>query len=177
MSEPAPIPMILFCPDCGLQHVDAPDEARGWTNAPHRTHLCHGCGHHFRPADVPTNGVADIETRGAVEKAFDRIRGRTSVAVENEALLGLLNVPVIQDFVAGVNVEAAHQRRRWGVDHDAGKAPADWWPPGGEGPGRRDGRRPRPGQAPLHLLGRRPCQLARPRPGRRDPHAAGDRAA
>src|SRR5690606_32607345 len=36
----------------------------GWTNPPHRSHLCAGCGFTWRPADVPTNGVAAIKTRG-----------------------------------------------------------------------------------------------------------------
>jgi hypothetical protein len=35
-----------------------------WTNPPHRSHLCHGCGHIWRPADVPTNGVAAVKTTG-----------------------------------------------------------------------------------------------------------------
>jgi hypothetical protein len=58
-----PIDMLLYCPRCGLQHVDAPDE-RDWTNPPRESHLCHGCGCIWRPADVPTNGVAVIQTRG-----------------------------------------------------------------------------------------------------------------
>ena len=38
----APIDMVLHCPACGLQHIDGPDERTpGWTNAPHRSHLCH----------------------------------------------------------------------------------------------------------------------------------------
>lgn len=60
-----PIPMILFCPNCGLQHIDAPRE--GWQNPPHRSHLCAGCGHTWRPADVPTTGVAEIETSGQAD--------------------------------------------------------------------------------------------------------------
>lgn len=78
-----PIDMILLCPKCGTQHIDAPDDSRGpskcqrtphcaepcgewcgWTNPPHRSHLCAGCGHIWRPADVPTNGVAAIKTKG-----------------------------------------------------------------------------------------------------------------
>lgn len=35
--------------------------------------------------------------------------------------------PVTDDFFAGVRVEAAHQVERWGVQHDAGKAPEDWF--------------------------------------------------
>lgn len=38
-----------------------------------------------------------------------------------------LNIPEVNDFVAGVVKEAAHQRERWGVDHDAGKTPGDWF--------------------------------------------------
>lgn len=57
-----PIRMILFCPSCGVQHVDAP--APPWTNPPHRSHLCAGCGHIWRPADVETAGVAEIATKG-----------------------------------------------------------------------------------------------------------------
>jgi len=79
-AAPEPIDMVLHCPACGLQHIDAPEDERiepiyegpdvadevvvGWDNPPHRSHLCHGCGHIWRPADVPTNGVAAIKTRG-----------------------------------------------------------------------------------------------------------------
>lgn len=57
-----PIDMVLHCPACGTQHIDAPDGV--WTNPPHRSHLCHHCSHIWRPADVATNGVASIQTRG-----------------------------------------------------------------------------------------------------------------
>jgi hypothetical protein len=56
--------MILHCPFCRRQHVDAPSEAEGWTNPPHKSHLCSGCGCIWRPADVPTVGVERIATRG-----------------------------------------------------------------------------------------------------------------
>lgn len=90
-----PIDMILFCPECHTQHIDAPDcvfdhfdvpmqkdtdEAKEqiaqmkewerthtWTNPPHRSHLCHKCGCIWRPADVETNGVAKITTIGKVD--------------------------------------------------------------------------------------------------------------
>lgn len=67
-SPGTPIPMILHCPDCGAKHVDAPDPDRGWTNPPHRSHLCHSCGAIWRPADVATVGVAAIATRGASDR-------------------------------------------------------------------------------------------------------------
>jgi hypothetical protein len=72
--------MLLFCPQCNAQHVDAPETERNyqarlsnampaelgprWTNPPHKSHLCHNCGNVWRPADVATNGVAEIKTRG-----------------------------------------------------------------------------------------------------------------
>ena len=64
-----PIDMVLYCPNCGFQHVDKPGmssefDDHTWTNPPHKSHLCHRCGHVWRPADVPTNGVAAITTRG-----------------------------------------------------------------------------------------------------------------
>jgi hypothetical protein len=82
----APINMILHCPKCGMQHIDRPeteaeyaarlhesswrelggDKPARWTNGSHRSHLCHNpkCRTVWRPADVPTNGVAAIQSRG-----------------------------------------------------------------------------------------------------------------
>lgn len=77
-----PVDMVLHCPACGVQHVDAPEYETdpsmlaagithkafdGWTNPPHRSHLCHACNHIWRPADVPTNGVAAVKTRGSAD--------------------------------------------------------------------------------------------------------------
>lgn len=65
-----PIPMILYCPACGHQHIDAPEPEIGWANPPHRSHICHGCGVIWRPADVPTVGVISIATHGKAD-TFD----------------------------------------------------------------------------------------------------------
>lgn len=59
-----PMSMILPCPRCRELHVDALEPEKGWTNPPHKSHLCHYCGLVWRPADVPTNGVASIATIG-----------------------------------------------------------------------------------------------------------------
>ena len=48
-------------------------------------------------------------------------------AAEIARLKAQLNTPEIEDFMRGVELEAAHQRERWGTDHDAGKTPADWF--------------------------------------------------
>lgn len=80
-TELAPIDMILHCPVCHEQHIDEPEEGdpdftedgrafvarKGWDNPPHRSHLCHGCGSIWRPADVPTNGVREIKTKGKAD--------------------------------------------------------------------------------------------------------------
>lgn len=73
----APIDMVLHCPDCGMQHIDAPSETREirggelcidrWDNPPHRSHKCGACGCIWRPADVATNGVREIKTRGTAD--------------------------------------------------------------------------------------------------------------
>lgn len=39
----------------------------------------------------------------------------------------IINTPETADFMAGVPLEAAHQRERWGANHDAGKTPEDWF--------------------------------------------------
>lgn len=42
-------------------------------------------------------------------------------------LEGERDQPETEDFFKGVPLEAAHQRHRWGVEHDGGKAPMDWF--------------------------------------------------
>lgn len=83
-ASDTPIPMVLHCPACSLQHIDAPDKAHKadcsygdlpgqpcdchpWTNPPHRSHQCAGCRHIWRPADVATTGVAAITTKGQAD--------------------------------------------------------------------------------------------------------------
>lgn len=65
-----PIDMVLFCPKCGAQHIDKPQPAKNWTNPPHRSHECQKCGSIWRPADVATNGVAQIQTKGQHDHAL-----------------------------------------------------------------------------------------------------------
>jgi predicted RNA-binding Zn-ribbon protein involved in translation (DUF1610 family) len=94
-----PIDMLIFCPNCGEQHIDAPEDwesygyrveaaqAEGrvigarWDNPPHRSHKCGNCGHIWRHADVPTNGVRAIETKGRADSPIvtpPRVRGRSA---------------------------------------------------------------------------------------------------
>jgi len=60
----APIDLLLFCPNCFEQHIDQAQPEKNWDNPPHRSHECQHCGIVWRPADVPTNGVATIQTKG-----------------------------------------------------------------------------------------------------------------
>ncbi len=99
VSAEAPINMVLHCPACSMQHIDKPagqfypgftaeesvaqNKAFGlWDNPPHRTHLCHGCGHKWRPADVATNGVEAVKTKGKDDSQI--IRSSAQVAVPAE---------------------------------------------------------------------------------------------
>jgi hypothetical protein len=58
-SKDVPVSMELWCPKCGLQHVDEGEFAI----RPHKTHLCvdygkrKGCGNLWRPYEYPTVGV------------------------------------------------------------------------------------------------------------------------
>lgn len=46
---------------------------------------------------------------------------------ELERLRALIGRPYIGAWTDEVLIEAAHQRERWGSDHDTGKAPEDWF--------------------------------------------------
>jgi len=58
-ERPAPpVPMLLWCPKCHVQHVD-----RGEWATPakaHRKHLCEACGHAWKPAAEATVGVEKL---------------------------------------------------------------------------------------------------------------------
>jgi hypothetical protein len=76
-SDGAPIPLLLFCPRCDRQHVDAPQPEKDWTNPPHRSHECQACGYVWRPADVATTGVRTIETSGQNDRSAHPWKART----------------------------------------------------------------------------------------------------
>jgi hypothetical protein len=84
-AQAKPIDMVLHCTECGLQHIDAPErnptdlsQDDVWTNQPHRSHLCHGCGHIWRPADVCTNGVAAVKTAGKNDSPVASAQAQTA---------------------------------------------------------------------------------------------------
>lgn len=110
-AESAPIDMVLHCPNCGKQHIDEADApitvleavlranplampapAR-WTNPPHRSHQCHYCkgadGMPFvwRPADVLTNGVSAVKTRGKADSPAQAPRDTAAMLAEHRLLV------------------------------------------------------------------------------------------
>lgn len=109
-AQDAPIDMVLHCPACGRQHIDAREYQHGdhtaqnehaaweWNNPPHRSHLCHGCGHIWRPADVPTNGVTAVKTKGKADSPI--ISRAASVAPAQDAQAGLIGDCVASECAA-----------------------------------------------------------------------------
>jgi hypothetical protein len=66
----------------------------------------------------------DVDELAKLRAAAATLEAR---AVAAEVALRALDSPELRDFAAGAVREAAHQRKRWGSDHDAGKTPADWF--------------------------------------------------
>lgn len=82
--------------------------------------LCEGCGSAASLSYLRAAGPASCcPERLMVPAESWRLR-----ALEAEAKL---NTPELLDFSAGVVMEAAHQRERWGADHDVGKTAWDWF--------------------------------------------------
>jgi len=54
-------------------------------------------------------------------------RAKAAGDAEIARLKAELNTPEVVDFVKAVNLEAAHQRERWGSEHDSSKTDADWF--------------------------------------------------
>lgn len=139
-----PIDMVLHCPACGLQHIDKDNtedlrieaaetgrdregdkeldrwlEDNEWTNPPHRSHLCLGCKHIWRPADVPTNGVKAVSTTG---KADSPIVPSSNQTLRHVAVIahsgGLAQLSEADALAAVRRLTLAH----WDKRHDQRKA-------------------------------------------------------
>ena len=90
--------------------------------------LCGGrnnIGYHRCAPDAPGND-APVRT---VESAIlqETAQELTTLRARVKELEALLDTPEIIDFAKAVQLEAAHQRKRWGSEHDAGKTDADWF--------------------------------------------------
>jgi hypothetical protein len=126
-----PVDMILYCPNCGMQHIDAPEPPRmeqvpsrfaqmhsfqlapTWDNPPHKSHLCHGCRCVWRPADVATNGVAELQTSG---------KGDTWPAIHNDEVRAIPARGVDSVHAAEAEVRTA----RDAMGYKIGRLPNLW---------------------------------------------------
>lgn len=75
--------------------------------------------------DTESEPASEVEQLRA--ERDEAIRGRDEALAEAKRLSKRLNTPELHDFAAAVVLEAAHQRERWGTEHDGGKEPADWF--------------------------------------------------
>lgn len=122
MTADQPTPSLLGCPFCG-----SPVELR-WDRRHVGPDICFvRCGF-VGCAINPDGGEHTVEAeaiaawnRRATDDETSKLRERV------RELEAALNTPELHDFAAGVVSEAQHQRSRWGSDHDAGKADADWF--------------------------------------------------
>ncbi|MBQ1480656.1 MAG: hypothetical protein IIZ30_11520 [Sphingomonas sp.] len=77
-----------------------------------------GRKHNARVREAATDALSTLSA--------DAIR-QGEGSLRDEIRSEIINTPETADFMAGVPLEAAHQRERWGADHDAGKKPLDWF--------------------------------------------------
>lgn len=75
---------------------------------------------------------ADAEMIGAAIQIIEQHVPRTADDLEYlrarvAQLEALINTPQTDDWLEAVKLEAAHQIERWGVDHDKGKKPEDYF--------------------------------------------------
>jgi len=94
-----PIDMLLFCPNCGKQHIDKVKPEQNWDNPAHRSHRCDFCTHIWRPADIFTNGVESINTKGQADgsavpqlsEKLQRLEASLMDKIDRETVLTMLN--------------------------------------------------------------------------------------
>lgn len=63
-------------------------------------------------------------TYDACKAELDKTKAELEAA---RADLAKINTPEVNDFLKAVELEAKHQRLRWGTSHDGGKTDADWF--------------------------------------------------
>lgn len=91
-SEPAPIPMLIWCPKCSERHVDEGEFA----TRPHHTHSCQHCGLTWRPAIVPTVGVMFLPQFKNDEPLSAIVRTRVAV---RSVLLGIPSIGLTDGLI------------------------------------------------------------------------------
>lgn len=69
----------------------------------------------------------DDQLTSLEQRRYAEQQAREAAERRVEVLEGLLDTPHTVDWFEGVRLEAGHQIKRLGSDHDAGKATADWF--------------------------------------------------
>lgn len=93
------LPLIIHCPSCGLQHIDAGE----WATRPHRTHACVttpdgvGCDFKWRPANIETVGVKRLPDMSVDEHVTD-ILNLASKTASASTMLATLRKQI--DFIS-----------------------------------------------------------------------------
>ncbi len=74
------------------------------------------------------DGTDDLTTLPARLNAFAKelIASHCASLTEVTRLQELINNPELGSFLHGVRIESAHQREKWGEEHDHKKSPGDW---------------------------------------------------
>jgi hypothetical protein len=75
-----------------------------WLNPPHKSHRCTACNHVWRPADVATNGVKDLESQGARDGSPQPMKAE--------------NVQALVDALRSVVKIADEAAQEWDSDND-----------------------------------------------------------
>ncbi len=78
-------------------------------------------------ARLAPNAYHSAETLVQIADRLDAPKATATASVREAIRAEIINTPETADFMAGVPLEAAHQRERWGVSHDGGKTPFDWF--------------------------------------------------
>jgi hypothetical protein len=78
--------------------------------------------------NIAPDGAVTIAQRGGLKQELEECRAeRDEQRRQLDAFHLLLDTPEIEDFDKAVPLEAAHQVKRWGAEHDEGKEPEDWF--------------------------------------------------
>jgi hypothetical protein len=112
------MPGHFRCPKCDFQwSIQTINVARGEIGTTE--------GNRQTP-DCPNDGTRMV--RVTYKEQLEAYADRLKEELDNvDRLKALLDTPEIEDFDKAVPLEAAHQIKRWGAQHDEGKNPEDWF--------------------------------------------------
>lgn len=78
--------------------------------------------------NIAPDGTVTVAARGSAKHELEELKAvHGNVMDELIKLRTLLDTPETEEFDKAVPLEAAHQVKRWGTEHDSGKAPEDWF--------------------------------------------------